>query len=209
MKSVLDFEVTSREVKPPVTALPPPWVVASVSRWGGHRTPKLELPRPAAVYGWNPYSADGYGANEDFRERALNRRERRQAKRAARNVVPKGNLGESDYQFWRGFSSGTYMNAICRWCTRNFYNLHDRQEHFRKEGKCSFLIRATQEFASKRSGSLCLSCGETTLHRRWGFPLCNTERCLCSWKFGVLDVQRGWQLYRNLARTEGALAGYL
>jgi hypothetical protein len=215
LKKVELFEFYEGEVNEPTLAVgsPPPWVLLSLTRNSGHRTPKMERTYPEQAYGYAtgydpdyaPWGAMDHSGNYAA---ALTRRERRQAKRAARNIVPKGNLNESDYQFWRGYSASNYMNATCRWCEKAMYNAQERVEHFRKQGRCSFLIRATQNFAAGRQNAVCFYCNKTTDHRRWGFPLCDDVKCLGGWKFGSIRDCTGWMLYKHLARDAGVLAAY-
>lgn len=207
-------------------ASPPWWVLRTLTRNTGMRLKKLERQHEYAhnhhgfgggmylgedgdysegypVGGWGPHPKDANTSG--VYAKALSRRERREQAKAARNEVPRGNLGESDYQFWRGSAAPTYKGSFCRWCERMFYNLADRQAHFKSETNCSRLIRTVQDFAILKDERFCFACGAATRKLRWGFPLCNTITCIGAWKFGSIVQHQGYLMYKRLAREAGVL----
>jgi hypothetical protein len=187
---------------------PPPWVLLATTRNTGTRLKKREREYETHHLGHPMYGAAQGGYDDTSgvdHSKALRKRAKWEQKVAARKACGRGNLGESDYQFWRGSSSPTVRYATCRWCERFFYNVEDRQKHFRVEGNCSRLIRTVQEYAGAAKERFCLVCASETTKLRWGFPLCNSITCIGSWKYGPLESYHGWAMYKAQAKDAGLL----
>lgn len=198
---------------PPALESPPDWVLRSLLRNSGERLLKLRKETQGSFKYWNdegyseawgPHMALDTSGTGSF----LSRKQRRDQKKAARKEAAAGNIGESDYQFWRGNPAPINKLTHCRWCDRTFYNAIDRRTHFKSETRCSFLIRAVQAWAAQQNDMFCMACCKSTKKLRWGFPLCNTVNCIGTWKFATVISLEGWTMYKRLARAAGALKGY-
>lgn len=190
---------------------PPRWVLRASLAQTGTRLPKREPFVHKPIWqgdyddsDWQPY---GFTPIETVaKTRRERRKQRYEQKKAAKNVVPKGNLEESDYQFWRGSASTDYKASYCRWCDRGFYNKADRQRHFQKESDHSHRIQIVQAWAAATHLANCFACNKQTYAKRWGFPLCNSVTCLGIWKFAGQPHVVGWTEAKSEAQRSGILA---
>lgn len=215
-KYVASIELTEADCTAPFAepltefGTPPDWVLRLLIRNTGRRLKKREI--TYGYHGSKSYDDQWAGLSypqgvDDMFSKALSKRERRDERRKQKNLLPVGNLRESDYQFWRGSAASSTTQTQCRWCQEYFYGAAARKDHIKKEKNCLKFIRLTQAFAAKEDATYCMVCGKNSEHRRWGFPLCNTLTCIGAWKFGQIIANNGWLMYKNLAGKAGVFDG--
>jgi hypothetical protein len=93
----------------------------------------------------------------------------------------RGNLDDTEYQFWIGRHLAYVTAAMCRACGEQTNCKAERAEHKeKKEPKCTILlVSAYKELSAKGT---CVVCREKTTNRRWGLPICS-HKCIETYKF--------------------------
>lgn len=93
----------------------------------------------------------------------------------------RGNLDDTEYQFWIGRQLAYVTAAMCRACGEETNCKAERMEHKdKKDPKCTILIvHAYKELASKGA---CVVCRQKTTTTRWGIPICS-HKCIETYKF--------------------------
>lgn len=207
------FDITGKEIDPP------DWAIRATRKIGGKRHPKRVRVETMVNYQSDsplPPPWRGPLANSDTGggvvERALARRERRKQKGTAHTVsakkaVPKGNLREEDYRFWKGYvTAGEDFGAQCRWCSSYYKGKYQMQEHH-KLAPCKEYLLALFKYAKQTVPQrYCFACKKETEQFRWGIPLCQNVACFTNWKFTISEHLHGFVQYRTWADAAQKLA---
>lgn len=177
---------------------PPNWAVKASSKLGGRRHPKREIVH-TPWRGMGAYSGTGaytpastaqaaqQADNDAIYKRALKRRNEKHAKQVKEiepnplKVVPKGNLPEDAYRFWRGCTYEQF-GAQCRWCN-HFANSRAALRLHHEDTECKDTLLQLYRYAKQTKQRYCFVCSKETREERWGIPLCKTAACIGRWKF--------------------------
>lgn len=198
---------------------PPNWALRASCKLGGHRQSKREIVQEGhRIVPWvdapemppkrplGPFLKDS--DSQEACNRALMRRRKRQAANsgpAARKAVPKGNLREDDYRFWKGYALDSLgEGAQCRWCGAYLQGRNAMQAHHAAD-YCKERLLALYRFAKKGPQCYCLACKTQTPGRRWGLPLCQRPSCIGRWKFTFNMYLPGLLQYMEWAAAEQKL----
>lgn len=109
-----------------------------------------------------------------------------------------GNLVLDDYRFWYGAREAQSVFAKCRACRFNGYDPRIRIEHKTARGCYIWLVDA---YKLLHKASDCVVCGERTMRRRWGVPICTKPACEQTWMYDYIRPLPA--LMEALALTKG------
>lgn len=194
---------------------PPAWAVRAIQKRGGKRHPKRTqfsmygttydvIPWEGSLSPMGPIRPRNFAEEDLVFQRALKRQRQKKQKRATETelqAIPKGNLKEEDYRFWKGFVGSVYHpgEGLCRWCEAIADGREAMKRHFDKT-YCREHLLALFRFAYRHSKQrFCFACNMETNEQHWGFPICRTTSCRTLWKFSFNHVLRGLQHYREMA----------
>jgi hypothetical protein len=216
---------------------PPNWALRAIQKRGGRRHAKREILHPTYTpvhlpyHGFTPAKpAGGYSpafppgsdalaifnkatskAKSSAKSSARRRAQLNKAQQISqRPLVPKGNLINDDYRYWRGFaiSNARPGSGTCRWCQVLF---NDREEMLTHHSKspCKQLLTALYRFAKQgfKFQYYCFSCKKVTDNFYWGVPMCDDVQCYTKWKFNFNVQLWGYQQYREWALKKQLDAG--
>lgn len=202
---------------------PPAWALRAQQKRGGKRHPKREVTYGASTHGGYGYSSSGTivpwrpGASpsthvhshsdaESIYQKSMAKERRRKQGRhsqqqvAQRKLVPKGNLLEDDYKYWKGFAliAANASEGTCRWCGILHKSRPAMLRHHDR-GSCKQHLAALYKFAKLSRQRYCFACKAETHQDRWGIPMCDRMECISRWKFNFNMQLPGFQQYRRWA----------
>ena len=102
-----------------------------------------------------------------------------------------GNLPNDQYRYFQGCKAIAATYSKCRTCEGAFTTEAQRLAHVRN-GNCMRIFNDALIIwlGNKRNHSAillpCAVCGDQTLHRKWGIPLCVDVQCYEAWMFDVV-----------------------
>lgn len=201
--------VEEQRPKRPSLALvdPPKWALRQVCHNTGRRSPKWQRTEvkswahPGYLMGDSEYDFGSYEEQASPREKKKLRKEKR---RSARDVIPRGNLKEEEYRFWKGAAQASDPSSICRWCFGTAYTAEQRRNHHALL-HCNAKLMVVYKLGKSLEHPKCFVCGHVGHWNRWGVPLCNNPGCLSRWKFSPIHFL---DTFVDM-RKQATLSGYL
>jgi hypothetical protein len=212
---------------------PPAWALQAIKKRGGHRPRggKREVIHGSHIVPFSParpsWDSGGYSplpahyrpktADEQAifdkaiaKSRRKGQLQKSQQQVSQKSLVPKGNLINDDYRYWKGFSLNysALNEGTCRWCQVLFRGRDKMLEHHNKSS-CKLHLTALYRYAklSSKTQRYCFACKQETSNAHWGIPMCDDSNCYSRWKFNFNVQLQGFQQYRQWALKAQLQAG--
>lgn len=102
-----------------------------------------------------------------------------------------GNLPKDQYRYFQGCRAGIATFSKCRTCGEAFTTHEARVRHVKDSGCMRVFNDAITVWIGKtRRYTIilepCAVCNISTLHRKWGIPLCMDVKCYEKWMFDII-----------------------
>lgn len=169
----------------------PNWLIRQICHPNSRRGPKIPSYHSTIK---SPWTYPGYDGNvyTDYHD----------------NDSLQGSLSENEYRFFEGFAYNHYSDGCCRWCGAWIKGEKQRKKHLREECHCANALTTIFKWALAQKPWHCFVCGSVTSHKRWGFPICNNQKCVREWKFDANTSHKTWMDAVKGARKQGLLSAY-